>query len=251
MYTKRHCIRGGVSGYEESFADVVSESPVGIFVNGRQAATVMLSPAMLKEYAAGFLLTEGIVKSPDEIESVLVEDNKISVLMQNPRKMLFSKKTVLSGCGGGATSLDYSRIPAAPKGKIFPPETIKKAAKEVYARKSPVKADSLFSAGIFSDGKTVCIAQDIGRDNALDKAVGDVFLEKISLPGCFAVVTGRISSETVRKCLYAQIPFAVSLGGVTSLACDAAQEKDMTVIYFDGGEVFSIFSGEKRVAGIR
>ncbi len=229
--------------------EMVVEVPVTIFVNGRQAVTAMASPEMLKEYATGFLITESVVSDPDEIESIQVDGNKVSIITINPRKILFSKKTVLSGCGGAASVIDYSRLPFAPEGGVFTPERIHDAVSVLKSCKEHDKTGEIYFAGLFTATETIAVAGDIGRDNALDKAIGGAVLKKNPLTECFAAVSGRISSEMIRKCLYARIPVIVSGGETTSLACDIALERNMTLIGFVNFPKMIMYAGDHRIKG--
>ncbi|MBN2735099.1 MAG: formate dehydrogenase accessory sulfurtransferase FdhD [Methanomicrobiaceae archaeon] len=251
MYTKRRCTKinsDKSAAFEEEYEhEMVVEVPVSIFVNGRQAVTAMASPDMLKEYATGFLLTESVVSNPDEIESIQVEGTKVSIITQNPRKILFSKKTILSGCGGTASVIDYSTLPSAPHGEFFSAERIQEAVSVLRICIENDKTGEIHFAGLFTATDTVVIAGDIGRDNALDKTIGAAVLKNISLTGCFAAVSGRISSEIVRKCLYTQIPVVVSFGDTTSLAYDLGLETEMTIIGHVNPQGMIVYTGNHRI----
>lgn len=249
MYTKRR-FKKIIPGKSDSFEkEVVSEAAVTIFVNGRQAVTAMASPDMLKEYATGFLLTESVVSNADEIESIQVEGNKVSIITLNPRKILFSKKTVLSGCGGTASVIDYSTLPSASDGGIFIPERIQDAVSLVKSCVKDDKTGEIHFAGLFTATDDIVIAGDIGRDNALDKAIGAAVLKNIPLTECFVAVSGRISSEMIRKCLFTRISVIVSGGEMTSLACDIAVESNLTLIGSVSPQKMIIYSGDHRIEG--
>lgn len=246
MYTKRRCTKVSPERKASIEEKMAVEAPVTIFVNGRQAVTAMASPEMLKEYAVGFLLTESMINGPDEIESIRVEKNKVSIITFNARKIIFSKRTVLSGCGGTSSAIDYSRLPSAPKGDIFTPERIDEAISELKSAAGERRGDDIHYAGLFDVERTISIAGDIGRDNAFDKIIGDAALRKINPENCFTAITGRISSEIVRKCLFARVPVIVATGAATSLAFDIALERDITLIGFADCHEMTIYTGEKR-----
>ncbi|HJJ49909.1 MAG TPA: formate dehydrogenase accessory sulfurtransferase FdhD, partial [Methanocorpusculum sp.] len=89
---------------------LLNEQPVSLTVNGRGLVTVMMLKEMTEEFAAGYLLTEGIVPYTD-IESMMRNDSGVSVLTKNPFKVLLPKKSVVSGCGGTASYLDPQKMP--------------------------------------------------------------------------------------------------------------------------------------------
>lgn len=225
---------------------LAGESSVFVYVNGRQAAAAVVSPKDLSEYAAGYLLTEGIITGADEIESVFMEANRVSIITLNPRKMLFTKKTVLSGCGGGNISVDYSSIPSAQNNSLFSAKKIRESAQIIKSYESKNPAGEIYFAGLFTAEKTLAVACDIGRENALDKAVGKAFLSHCLPCDCFLVLSGRVSAETVRKCLFAQIPVIATSDAVTSLACDVARDRNVTLISLEEDRM-CIFSGEERI----
>ncbi len=246
MHKKYLCtkVNEGIRGPCET--DIAEESAVSVYVNGRQAATAVVSPENLSEYAAGYLLTEGIITDAGEIESVFEEGNRVSIITLNPRKMLFTKRTVLSGCGGGTVIVDYSTIPYAPKGVVFSAERILEAAEIIKSSEETDVTGEIYFAGLFTNEKTLAEAGDIGRENALDKAVGKAFLSHCLPCDCFLVLSGRVSAETVRKCLFAQIPVIATSGAVTSLACDVARDRNVTLISLEEDRM-CIFSGEERI----
>ncbi len=289
MFDKRDCRRidfnaagkpGDVSGdfkvpvVSSESALTVSERLCGVFINGRQAISAVISPGYEKEFGAGFLLTEGIIADFSEIESIMVDGGKVSVMTTTPRKIIFSKKTVLSGCGGADTKVDYSRIPEAPAGVNVAASVIFNAVSQLkrsmersmerccddYVRDCGsgvncgngdcVGNGGLEYAGVFgTDGINVSFAADIRLDNAVDKAIGAAFLSGTNLSGCFIAVSGRVSSEIVRKCLFAQISLIASGGNVTSLAVDVALKRGLTLIghVYPERETLSVFSDSGRM----
>lgn len=110
MYKVVRCTREKAGIFSESEHEVVLELPLNITVNGRHALTVMTSPVMVRELVTGLLYTERIIHEPDEIESMQIEPDRVSVLTKNPFKILISKKTVLSGCGGSSSFLDVAKL---------------------------------------------------------------------------------------------------------------------------------------------
>ncbi len=94
------------------------------------------------------------------------------------------------------------------------------------------------------------VAEDIGRHNALDRVIGYALQHDIDLSHCYAVISGRISSEMARKCLVANIPLIVSRGATTTLAIHLAQGKGLTIIGFVRGRKMNIYTHPERIPGI-
>ena len=91
--------------------EVIEEVPLALFVNGRHAMTAMMSPVQLEDFVTGYLYTEQIIKGVDEIESIKIEKNRMSVITKNLFKVLGPKKTILSGCGGSTSFIDTEKLP--------------------------------------------------------------------------------------------------------------------------------------------
>jgi FdhD protein len=249
MYKEIPCIRKSGDAFTTELHPVVEEVPVALFVNGRHAATVMTSPTMLKELIVGFLLTEGVIKSLDEIEALSVDNDRAEVLTKNPYKILFSKKTVLSGCGGSSSFLDMKKLPKIHSDLTVTPEQISTGLKTVLNSPLHMLTGGVHVVGLIQGDQHLAIVEDIGRHNALDRVIGYAALNRIDLSQTFVVCTGRISSEMARKCLIANIPIIVSRGATTTLAVEIARAGGLTVIGFVRSDKMNIYSGEERVSG--
>lgn len=229
---------------------VVEEMPLSVTVNGRHALTAMTSPSMLREFVVGFLYTERIVREPGEIESIRIEGTTASVLTKNPFAILTSHKTVLSGCGGSTSFLDAGRLPGIRSDLTLSPEAIRAATKETLDSDLHRITGGIHLVGLFDDeGKAIRIAEDIGRHNALDRVIGHGLLAGTDFSQTFAVSSGRISSEMVRKCLVANIPVIVSRGATTTAAVEAAAAGGLTIVGFVRSRKMNVYTRPDRVAG--
>ncbi len=250
MYHELPCIKYEDGNYMPVRHPVVDEVPVSVIVNGRTAATMMTSPTMLKELAVGFLLTEGLIKSLDEIEALAERESSVEVITKNPQKLLFSKKSVLSGCGGTTSFLDTRRLPKISSDLAVGPETIVASVKDLLNSPLHRLTGGVHGVGLVrADGGVVTFVEDIGRHNALDRVIGFAALNTIETAGCFVVCTGRISSEMARKCLRARIPLIVSRGATTSLAVELAEKGGLAIVGFVRAGRMNIYTHPERVAG--
>ena len=111
MYRSLPCLRVDGDLFEHGMHDVVEEIPIALFINGRHSMTAMMSPVNLEDFVTGYLFTEQIIKNIDEIESIRIEKNRISVITKNLFKVLGPKKTILSGCGGSTSFIDVEKLP--------------------------------------------------------------------------------------------------------------------------------------------
>ena len=238
--------------------DLTIEEPLEIRVRRRPIATTMRTPGHDEELAAGFLLSEGIVRARDQIQRVLTDDNKVVMELRDGVKLrLNSTKrfgTISSSCGlCGKTSIDAIRqdFPAVRSNDIridietllSLPETLRKAQSD-FARTGGIHA-----AGIFGvDGKLKIAREDIGRHNAVDKAIGRAFLDELlPLEKHLLLVSGRASFEIIQKALAAGIPIVAAVSAPSSLAVELARDSNQTLIAFLRPPAFNIYTHIERV----
>ena len=98
--------------------------------------------------------------------------------------------------------------------------------------------------------KIIAVSEDIGRHNALDRVIGHGLRNGVDFSKTFTIVSGRISSEMVRKCLIANISVIVSRGATTTLAVDIAEKTGLTVVGFARGGKMNIYSHPHRIEGV-
>src|SRR5438094_8578727 len=195
--------------------DLTVEEPLEIRVHGNVIATTMRTPGDDQELAAGFLLSEAMVSDPDQITGLSADaHNRVTVNLAKGLKLkLNSAKrfgTISSSCGlCGKTSIDairqnFSAIESANvradiETLLSLPEKLRKTQND-FARTGGIHA-----AGIFDvDGELKIAREDIGRHNAVDKAIGRAFLDgSVPLDRHFLLVSGRASFEIVQKALAA------------------------------------------------
>ena len=250
LYRELPVIKGDGDTFVPATHPVVEEMPLSVTVNGRPALTAMTSPSMLREFVVGYLYTERIVRDLHDIESIRIEGNTASVLTKNPFAILTSHKTVLSGCGGSTTFLDAGHLPKIRSDLTLSPEVIRAATKETLDSDLHRITGGIHLVGLFDEeGRAIRIAEDIGRHNALDRVVGHGLLTGIDFSRTFAVCSGRISSEMVRKCLVANIPVIVSRGATTTIAVEAAKTGGLTIVGFVRSKKMNIYTGWERVRG--
>lgn len=249
MFAKVPCIRVNGDEFARSEHEVAAEEPVSVIVNGRHALTAMMSPYMMEEFVTGYLYTERIIRAVDEIESVRVDERQVSVLTKNPFRILSSKKTVLSGCGGTASFLDVGKLPKVESDMIVQKEAITAGMKRVLSSELHNLTGGVHVVGLLDGERTIVVAEDIGRHNALDRVIGHGLLHEVPFGRTFVVSSGRISSEMVRKCIIAGIPVVASRSSTTSLAVTLAEKAGITLIGFVRGGKMNIYTIPERIAG--
>jgi FdhD protein len=249
MYRKLSCIRFDGEQAESTTHEVVEEVPMAFFINGRHAMTAMMSPQYLEEFVTGYLFTEQIIRNPDEIESVKIEKNRISVITKNLFKMLGPKKTILSGCGGSSSYIDPEKLPKITSGFVISTKKIQESIRIVLDSELHRTTGGIHVVALLDKEKILFLSEDIGRHNALDRAIGFGLRNNIDFSQTFVVSSGRISSEMVRKCLIAQIPVIISRSATTTLAVEIAQKTNLTVIGFARGAKMNVYTHPERIVG--
>ena len=241
MFREINCI---TIGGEEAVRKVIEETPVAVFVNGRHLTTVILSPVGFQEFITGYLYTEEIARTVDDIESIRVEDNRISVLTKNPFRRGSVKKTILSGCGGSVSYIDTQRLPS-----IDSDLTVILA--DIQAALSALPASSPLEVVALVDGSFVAAcAEDLDRHNALDRVIGHGLRNGLEFSRMITLSTGQVTSEMVRKCLVANIPVLVSTDLPTALAVDVAKEAGLCLVGSAGTPDMAVFTHPERISGI-
>jgi len=254
--------RDGALKFERD--ELTVEEPLEIRIGRKTVATTMRTPGHDEELAAGFLLSDGIVRSTDKIEkfsrpaSARNRDNIITVhLVADAKPKLNSAQrfgTISTSCGlCGKESIDAIR-------QNFPPisstsirieiDTLLRLPAELRANQSEfARTGGIHAAGIFDfSGKALSVREDIGRHNAVDKAIGRAFLDrKLPLDRHLILVSGRASFEILQKALAAGIPIVASVSAPSTLAMEFARESNQTLIGFLRPPSFNIYSHVERV----
>lgn len=244
-----HCIRYKEGQTSESTQEVAEEVPISMLINGRHYATAMISPGLEKEFVLGHLLSEGLINGLDEVESLELEKSTARAIIKNPIRTVSSRKRIVSGCGGGASFLDPSKLPKVESDLALGESEIFSAMKTITSSELHEATGGVHSAGLFGRrGDALVVVEDIGRHNALDKAIGFGLERDVRFSETYAACTGRISSEMALKCSAAGIPVIISRGATTSLAIEIAEKTGLTIIGFVRGGKMNIYSACQRVA---
>ena len=245
--------------------DVTVEEPLEIRLHGEAMAVVMRTPGNDFELVAGFLLTEGVIGSAQDLGAISHcgsgtppnEENVVDVRLADGVEFdmgqLKRNLYASSSCGVcGKANIDSIRLQAPPLDANFEVST-----KVLYALDESLRGaqsvfertGSLHAAGLFDvAGKLLVLREDIGRHNAVDKVVGSFLVADGEPPReSILMVSGRSSFEIIQKALMAGIPMVTAVSAPSSLAVDLALETDMTLVGFLRGRGFNIYAGEKRI----
>lgn len=255
---------------------VAVEEPLDIRLNGQPLSLTMRTPGHDVELIHGFLHGEGIITSRDDIiearycDGAVVDDgsgfarntyNVMDFTTTRPHLQVLPAKrfTTTSACGVcGSESIEAVRQKSRyvlMRSWAIDPRIILDAARRlgehqaVFARTGGVHAAAL----VDTDGQILVAREDVGRHNAVDKAIGWALLEdRLPLSECFLLVSSRASFEIAQKAFMAGIPMLACVSAASSLAVDTAEDVGMTLVGFtrafdDGDGRMNVYTAPERL----
>lgn len=251
---------------------VAVEEPLQIRVDGVLATTTMRTPGHDVELALGWLVSEGLVTRPDDITSARAcfetvdrdtvddEDTRrvVEVATRHRPRIGPRLQDTTSACGicGGdvvALALGAGRPAVSEDRTAFDlPDVLKFPDAMHEAQRAFRASGGLHAAALFTPGgEVVCVREDVGRHNAVDKVVGWAFgAGLLPLHGHALQVSGRASAELVHKCIAAGVPLLAAVSAPSTLAIRLARAADLTLLGFVRGHGLNVYSGEGRLSGL-
>jgi FdhD protein len=232
--------------------EVAVEEPLEIRVDGRPLAVTMRTPGEDAELALGFLFGEGLIDGPRAAGPPAdLAGNAVDVagpLLREPSARSFYTTSSCGVCGAGALDeVAVHATPAAPGPAI--PRALLAALPDRLRQPTFARTGGLHATGLFTAaGELLCVREDVGRHNAMDKVVGWALgEERVPLHGLVLCVSGRLSFELVQKAAVAGAPVLVGVGAPSSLAVRLAADRGMTLAGFARGGRVNVYSGAERV----
>jgi FdhD protein len=244
-------------GVSEADDVLAPEEPLEIRVGGKPVSVVMRTPGQDLELAAGFLLTEGVVESgcvpflrhvhPNRVNAAIPAASGAAV--ERARRRVFTASSC-GLCGKGTIESIYQRFGEIDDEVRLSPEVLPRmldalrGAQPEFTRTGGVHAAAVFH----TDGNLVVAREDIGRHNAVDKAIGHCLLRRtLPLSGHVLLVSGRASFEIMQKALAARIPIVAAVSAPSSLAVSFARECGQTLVAFLRPGKFNIYAHPERL----
>ena len=240
---------------------IPEETALALTYNGGTYAVMMGTPQNLADFAIGFSLSEGIVQSADEIDSLdIVElDDGIELRMWlppdkaadiNERRRHIAGPT---GCGiCGIDSIAAAIRPAAvvTRGRIFSPREIMTAMAAIAPLQAiNIETRAVHAAAFWTPARgIVALREDVGRHNALDKLAGALAQERVSPGEGIVLLTSRVSVEMVQKTATIGAPVMVAVSAPTALAVRTADAAGITLAAIARADGFEIFTHPQRIA---
>jgi FdhD protein len=248
-------------GAREDRDEVAVEEPLEIRVRGRAVSVTMRTPGHDEELAAGFLLSEGIIREAGDILKITPcgrneMGNLIDVQLGPLVAVDFEKLTrhvfASSSCGlCGKATIDALRVqfPRIDGDAAIDVKTLlglpakMRRAQETFSRTGGLHAAALFT----TEGELIVLREDVGRHNAVDKAIGFALLHGVSLASALLLVSGRTSFEILQKALSARIPIVAAVSAPSSLAVDFAIDSGQTLVGFLREGRMNVYANPRRV----
>jgi len=247
--------------YTSSRHKLIGEEPLSIRVQGKPYSVVMRTPGDESAHAAGFCLAEGIIDTPEDIKVISccdgTDSNVVTITLAESRQSKitevlerrgFISQTSCGICGKEIVKDLYQSIQPIKNNVQIDAGTALESL-ENLSNHQPLRnlTRASHAAALYtSDFKLLSAAEDVGRHNALDKAIGKVFLNHTLDKASLLILSSRISYELVQKAARARIPLILAFSRPTSLAVELASKLSMTLACLAKGGGLYIFCGENR-----
>ncbi len=248
--------RGGRFGHRDDV--VVQETPLTLYVNGREVVTLLYLGEHGEELALGFLRSEGFIRERADLVSWRADEGEGVVrvdLRTAPAAVdrLLEKRTVTTGCGKGTTfyrALDGLQCRPVESDVEFSAGAVLRGMGELQRRSGLYReTGGTHNASLANRSGTLCFRTDIGRHNAVDMLGGWALMEGRALADAMLLTTGRISSEILLKVARMGAPVLASRSAPTALALQLAVELGVTVVGYVRNGRFNVYTHPRRVTG--
>jgi FdhD protein len=235
---------------------VAEEKSLHLFLNRKYYATISCTPSNLKELAIGHLLAEGIIETVNEVEKVEIEAGvcrvKLVPSFDLDKRLRLQKhygRVVFSACGNSGVYTPMRSLPKIKQGPTVKADIILRCVSqlnssgEIFKRTGGVHAAAVFK----TSGSRLSFAEDIGRHNAVDKALGMMRLREIDPGDCLLTLTGRLTGDIVAKTARMKIPIVASIAAAIDSGIMLAKKANLTLIGFARRNRMNIYSCPERI----
>jgi FdhD protein len=234
--------------------DVVAvEEPLEIRIGGKPVAVTMRTPGHDEELALGFCLSEGLsplgARVPDDLAANTIDVEAPGADVGGLQRSFYTSSSC-GVCGKGALEAVAIEAASVESELTVPASLVSSLPDRLRAGQAAFEATGgLHATGLFSvEGELLCIREDVGRHNALDKVIGRAFLDgRLPLSSAILCVSGRLSFELVQKAAVAGCPLLVAVGAPSSLAVELAADRGITLCGFVRGGSLNVYTGPWRI----
>jgi FdhD protein len=248
------------TGKSQEIADYVAEEkPFYLFVNKTFWATILCSPTDLKALAVGHFLSEGILKSTEEIKEIVLKEPestcyvklKPGIEVENRVKISrLHARVIPSACGSGSPYQYTGKIPKVESNLTVKAQVIFDSVNQLNFKAEGFRqTGGLHVAAIYkAGGQLVALAEDVGRHNAVDKVIGMAALNNVDFGECFLALSGRMSGDVAFKAAKVGLPIIASLAAALSSGIAMAESADLTLAGFVRGKRINLYTCPERIA---
>jgi len=246
-YRKKKIIRKHKNSFHETEDILAVEKRIRVYISGEELISLYCTPSMITELLTGFFFTQGLIKEKlcaGDIDIVLGDE--IKVHMVNPG--LVPEKGILIRHLGGISIERITEFEKVTDDFFLSANALQIIFTEFQNRSELFRLTGCFHSAAISDGKEILsFAEDVGRHNAVDKVIGSCILNDIPFAGKLLLVSCRVSSEIVSKCLSCAIPVLASIAAPTDLAADMAGQYGITLVGFVRQDRLNIYTNFERI----
>jgi FdhD protein len=241
---------------------VAEETPLHIFLNQTHYVTILCSPKQLKELAVGHLLSEGVLKSTNEIREIRLEKGGKCRVRLKPdidaeKRISISQpftRLIVSACGSPdywplSRLIDRLSLAKVKLGLTVEARIISESVKrlntlaETFRKTGGVHAAALYSAS----GELLAFSEDVGRHNAVDKVIGAGVSKKLEFGESFLALSGRLTGDIVLKSARMKIPLVASMTAAINSGLEAAERTGVTLVGFVRGKRMNVYTYPERI----
>jgi FdhD protein len=247
------------SGKAKKMTDFVAEEkPLHVFINKSHYATIFCTPSNLKEMTVGHLLSEGILKSVEEIEELHLSPDEATCRVRLKPDVSVEKRQALTRlssrvirltCGSPSAYQFSARIPRIKSALTVQARTILESVNRLNSSAEVFrKTGGVHIAAICDrEGRGKAVAEDVGRHNAVDKVIGACALSQVDFSTCFLALSGRLTGDIVSKAARVGLPIVASMAAAMDSGIAIAKDASVTLIGFVRGNRMNIYTFPKRI----
>ena len=247
------------TGKAEKTIDCVAEEvPLQITLNETYSFVIWCSPSQFKELAVGYLLSEDILRSVDEIEELTSNETektckiKLKPAVDLDERMKNSRRStrIIPLIKTSTSAYQHDEKISFVKSRLqIKAQTILDCINKMNCLAKGFKeTGGLHDSGIFkSDGTMLAFSEDVGRHNTVDKVIGAASLSKVNFGECFMIITGRVPGDMIYKAAKVGLPIVASVAAVLNSGVSSAEKANIALVGFVRGKRMNIYTCPERI----
>jgi len=247
------------TGKIEKTRDCVAEEvPLQISLNDDCTFVIWCSPSQFTELAVGYLLSEEILHSVDEIESVISDEKehkcniKLKANVDLDERIKNSRRStrIIPLIKASTSPYQHDEKIRVVKSQLrIKAQTILDAMNQINSLARGFKDTGGLhdSAIVKADGTIVAFSEDVGRHNTVDKVIGEASLKKVDFGQCFMIITGRVPGDMIYKAAKVGLPIVASVAAVLNSGISSAEKANIALVGFVRGHRMNVYTGVERI----